>query len=117
MALFVLLIVGVIVAQTWIDFRDESRNLSLPDWAKGTALSGVVAALLTAAASFASYWLENAGNPAESAFVPDRFWPELAFVASVMAIMIAAIRKHRIRVLMLFVGLVTAVFLFMMRPA
>ncbi len=34
-ALFVLLIVGVVVAQTWLDWRDTAKKWVLPDWAQG----------------------------------------------------------------------------------
>jgi len=114
-ALFVLLVVGIIVALTWVDFRDSNKDWVLPDWARGTALAGVVAALLTGAASFASFWLQDAGSSAEGSFVPKLFWPELGFVLCVMAVMVAAMRKNRIRVMILFVGLLTAVFVFLFR--
>ena len=54
MALFVLIVVGLVVAQTWFDWRDAKRDWIVPEWAKGMALAGVVAASLTAAASYAS---------------------------------------------------------------
>jgi hypothetical protein len=114
-ALFILLVVGIIVAATWVDFRDTNKGWALPDWAKGTALAGVVAALLTAAASFASFWLQDAASSSDGAIVPSVFWPELGFVLCVMAVMVAAMRKNRIRVMILFVGLLTAVFVFLFR--
>jgi len=114
-ALFVLLVVGLIVALTWVDFRDTYKNWVLPDWAKGTALAGVVAALLTGAASFASFWIQDAAGASDGSFVPTVFWPELGFVLCVMAVMVAAMRKNRIRVMLLFVGLLTAVFVFLFR--
>lgn len=115
MALFILLVVGIIVAATWVDFRDTNKGWVLPDWAKGTALAGVVAALLTAAASFASFWLQDAGSSGNGSIVPTVFWPEFGFVLCVMGIMVAAMRKNRIRVMILFVGLLTAVFVFLFR--
>lgn len=114
-ALFVLLVVGIIVALTWVDFREINKDWALPDWAKGTALAGVVAALLTGAASFASFWLQDAGRSSGDSFVPAPFWPELGFVLCVMAVMIAAMRKNRLRVMILFVGLLSAVFVFLFR--
>ena len=115
MALFVLLVVGIIVALTWVDFRDSNKGWELPDWAKGAALAGVIAALLTGAASFASFWLQDAGSSSDGPLVPALFWPELGFVLCVMAVMIAAMRKNRVRVMILFVGLLTAVFVFLFR--
>ena len=43
-ALFVLILVGVVVGQTWLDWRDSLKKWRIPDWAKGTGLAGVVAA-------------------------------------------------------------------------
>jgi uncharacterized membrane protein len=114
-ALFILLVVGIIVAATWVDFRDTNKGWVLPDWAKGAALAGVVAALLTGAASFASFWLQEAGSASDGSMVPTVFWPELGFILCVMAVMVAAMRKNRIRVMILFVGLLTAVFVFLFR--
>jgi hypothetical protein len=114
-ALFILLVVGIIVASTWVDFRDSNRGWVLPDWAKGTALAAVVAALLTGAASFASSWLQDAGSAGDGSLMPPLFWPELGFVLCVMAVMVAAMRQNRIRVMILFVGLLTAVFVFLFR--
>lgn len=115
MALFVLLIVGIVVAQTWIDFRDANKDFVLPDWARGAALAAVVATLLTGAASFASFYLQEAGSSGDAAFVPRSFWPELALVACVMAIMVAAMKKNRLHIMMLFIGLAMAIFVFIFR--
>ena len=115
MALFVLIIVGIVVAQTWVDFRDTNKDWVPPDWAKGAALAGVLAALLTAASSFASFWIEEAGSSTDGGFLPHMFWPELGFVLCVMGVMIAAMRKNRLRIMILFVGLITAVFVFLFR--
>ena len=114
-ALFVLLIVGIVVAQTWIDFRDANKDFVLPDWARGAALAAVVATLLTGAASFASSYLQEAGSPGDPSFVPRAFWPELALVVCAMAIMVAAMKKNRLRIMMLFIGLATAIFVFIFR--
>ncbi len=59
MALFVLILVGVVVAQTWLDWRDTLKKWVFPNWAKGTALAGVIAASLTAITSFASVLLQE----------------------------------------------------------
>jgi len=114
-ALFVLLVVGIVVSLTWVDFREYQKDWGLPDWAKGAALAGVVAALLTGAASFASFWLQAAGSSNDNSFVPPLFWPELGFVLCVMAVMVAAMRKNRVRVMILFVGLLAAVLVFLFR--
>lgn len=115
MALFVLLVVGLVVALTWVDFREFNKDWVIPDWAKGMALAGVVAALLTAASSFASFWLQSAGSSGDNSLVPRLFWPELGFVLCAMAVMVAAMRRNRLRVMILFIGLLTAVFVFLFR--
>lgn len=110
MALFVLIVVGVVVAQTWIDFRDTSKNRGLPDWAKGTALAGVVAVSLTAVSSFASYWLQSAGDSGSQTFMPRQFWPEAVFLVCVMGIIVITMRKKRLRLMLLLTALATAGF-------
>ena len=52
MALFVLMVAALVVAQTWLDWRDAKKDWVVPEWAKGLALAGAVAASLTAAPSF-----------------------------------------------------------------
>src|ERR1700747_3533286 len=58
-ALLVLLIVGVVVVQTWLEWRDTRRGWHLPQWARGLALGALVVTPLTATASFASMWYED----------------------------------------------------------
>ena len=80
MALFVLILVGVVVAQTWLDWRDSLKKWVLPDWARGAALAGVIAATLTAVTSFASVWIQDSATQSGSDSVSKLFWPELAFL-------------------------------------
>jgi hypothetical protein len=108
-ALFVLIIVGVVVAQTWLDWRDARKNWVLPDWAKGVALAGSLGALLTAATSSASYLIQDAAggwNGGSSGL----FWPELGFLLCAMAVVIFAVRKKRMRVLLALSALLIAAF-------
>lgn len=113
MALFVLFIVGVVVVQTWLDWRDARKNWVMPEWAKGVALAGALGALLTAATSSASFLMQDAaGEWNGGGFGSGLFWPELGFLLCGMAIIIFAVRKKRMRVLLaLFVLLIAAFWL------
>lgn len=111
MALFVLAVVGVIVAQTWLDWRDTKKHIAVPDWARGTALAGVVAITLAAATSFASSWLQSASGE-WNAVLGSRFWLESAFLLCTMGIIIFAVRKKRLRIVFLLAaGALVAVWL------
>ena len=75
MALFVLILVGVVVAQTWLDWRDAKKAWVIPEWAKGMALGGLLAVSLAATSSVATVWLrEDAGQWTDS-FSPASFGP------------------------------------------
>jgi hypothetical protein len=93
-----------------MDCRDAKRKWIVPDWAKGMALAGAVAASLTGAASYASYWL---GDPASQAGDPLHsgvFWPELAFAAFAMSVIVFGIRTKRLRLMLILTGVLTAAF-------
>jgi hypothetical protein len=110
-ALFVLFIVGVVVVQTWLDWRDARKNWVMPEWAKGVALAGALGALLTAATSSASFLMQDAaGEWNGGGFGSGLFWPELGFLLCGMAIIIFAVRKKRMRVLLALSGLLIAAF-------
>jgi hypothetical protein len=109
-ALFVIAIVALVVAQTWMDWRDAKRKWVVPDWAKGMALAGAVAASLTGLASYASYWL---GDPASQMGDPLHsgvFWPELAFAGFAMAVIVLGIRTKRLRLMLLVTAVLTVAF-------
>jgi hypothetical protein len=107
LALFVLIIVGLVVGLTWMDWRDSLKGFVVPNWAKGMALGGVVAASLAAAASFASVWLRDAATQMTGGIITWRFWVELAFLAAVLGLIVLAARRKRIR-WMLFVACLLA---------
>jgi hypothetical protein len=109
-AVFVLILVGVVVAQTWADWRDTLKNLAVPDWAKGTALAGVIAASLAALTSFASVWIQDAASPTVSALPSRLFWPELAFLLCMMGVIVLSVRKKRLRLMLLLVAMVFGAF-------
>jgi hypothetical protein len=109
-ALFVLLLVGVVVAQTWLDWRDAKKAWIIPEWAKGVALGGVIAVSIAASTSVATVWLrEDAGQWAD-ALSSRLFWPELLFVLSGMGIIVVAARKKWLRLMLLVAGVVVVAF-------
>jgi hypothetical protein len=110
LALFVLMVVGLVVAQTWLDWRDTKKGWVVPDWAKGTALAGVLAVSLTAATSFASAWIQDPANQTDSDFSISHLWPEIAFLFCVLGIIVFTVRKKRPRLMLLLTGVVVAAF-------
>jgi hypothetical protein len=100
-ALFVLMIVGLVVGVTWVDWRDSIRGWVVPDWAKGMALGGVVAVSLAAAASFASVWLRDAASQWTGGVVSYMFWVEFGFLLAMMGIIVLAARVKRVRMALL----------------
>lgn len=99
MALFVLLVVGIVVGATWLDWRDANQGWAMPEWAKGTALAGILGVVLTAASSFASAWIQDPATQRTVDFGSKLFWPELAFLACMLAVIVFAIKKKRMRLL------------------
>ncbi len=109
MALFVLLVVGVVVAQTWLDWRDTQKDWVVPEWAKGMALAGLVGVSLAAVSSYASVWLEDTSQT--TAGLGSRmFWPELGFLLCTMTIIVLAARKKSLRLMLLLAVFVAAAF-------
>jgi hypothetical protein len=110
-ALFVLFIVGVVVAQTWLDWRDARKGWVLPEWAKGVALAGALGALLTAGISSASFLMQDAaGEWNGGGFGSGLVWPELGFMLCGLAVIIFAVRKKRMRVLLALSALLIVAF-------
>jgi hypothetical protein len=109
-ALFVLILVGVVVTQTWLDWRDAKKAWSMPEWAKGMALGGVIAISLTATTSVAAVWLRDDAGDWTDAFSSRLFWPELVFVVCAMGILVVAARKKWLRLMLLLAGVLVAAF-------
>ena len=101
MALFVLILVGVVVAQTWTDWRDSLKSWHFPEWAKGVALGGTVGILIAAASSFATVWLRDSAAHLTGGFDSPYFWLELAFLIATMGIIVVATRRKRVRIVLL----------------
>jgi ABC-type uncharacterized transport system fused permease/ATPase subunit len=106
-ALFVLILVGVVVTQTWLDAK---KAWSMPEWAKGMALGGVIAISLTATTSVAAVWLRDDAGDWTDAFSSRLFWPELVFVVCAMGIWVVAARKKWLRLMLLLAGVLVAAF-------
>jgi len=109
-ALFVVVMIAIVVAQTWFDWRDARKNWVLPDWAKGMALAGLVAVSLTAATAFASYWIQESAGQTASGFGLRSFWPQLGFLLCGMGIIVGTLRKKRLRLMVILTGLLTIAF-------
>jgi hypothetical protein len=110
MALFVLVVVAVVIAQTWLDWRDAKKSWVVPEWAKGMALAGAVAASLAAVTSYASSWMQDAAAQSGSVFNARLFWPELGFLLCAMAVIVVAVRKKRLRLMLVLTAILTAAF-------
>jgi hypothetical protein len=109
-ALFVLAIVAIVVSLTWLDWCDAAKNWVLPDWAKGVALAGVVGVSLASLTAFASSWLQESGSSWDGGVSSRPFWPELAFLLCSMGIIIGAVRKKRLRILVVLAAVLIAAF-------
>jgi len=109
-ALFVLLLVGVVVAQTWFDWRDTNKARVVPEWAKGMALGGLIAVPLAAAAAVFSIWIREDPAIAAGAFGSHISWPAIAFLVFAMTILVLAVRKKGLRFMLLLAGVVVAAF-------
>jgi hypothetical protein len=110
MALFILLIVAIVVGQTWLDWRDAEHRIPQPAWASGVAFAGVLATSLTAATALASVFYSSAIGDWTSGLASGRILPQLGFLLCALGIIIAAVHKKRVRTLLLLAGLVTAAF-------
>jgi hypothetical protein len=109
-ALFVLLLVGLVVAQTWFDWRETKRARMVPEWARGMALGGLIAVPLAAAAAVISIWIREDPSVAAGAFGSRVTWPEIAFLVFAMTVLVLAVRKKGLRFMLLLAGVVIAAF-------
>ncbi|HUA02157.1 MAG TPA: hypothetical protein VMB02_17600 [Candidatus Aquilonibacter sp.] len=109
MALFVLILVGLVAGQTWLDWRETRKDWVIPDWAKGLALAGVVAVSLTAATSFASVWLQDSAGQWTGGFGSRFFWLELVFLFAILCMIVLATRRKQLRWLLVVASVITAV--------
>jgi len=105
-ALLVLLVVAMIVGQTWMDWRETRRDRTVPEWASGLAIAALVATPLTASASFASIWYQDSLG-LNGTGIGAWFWFEAGFALCAMGIIVAATRKKRLRTLVILSGVLT----------
>lgn len=111
MAFLVLLVVGIVVAQTWFDWRDAKSGWAIPEWMKGMALAGVCAVSLASATTFASSWLQSRGAAEQSGSTHSRlFWPELIFLVCALGIIVFGIRRKRLPLMVALTALLAAAF-------
>ena len=106
----VFLIVSVVVAQTWTDWRKSSGDWVLPEWAKGVALGGVAAVSLAALSTFASMWLQDPGSALGGAFESRVFWPQVGLLVFGVSLVFLMVRKRSLPWLLLIGGLVICAF-------
>ena len=110
MALFVIAVVALVVAQTWLDWRDARKSWVVPEWVKGLALAGVVGVSLTAATSFASVWMQDSAGQWTTGMGSGLFWPQMGFLLCAMGIIIATLRKKCLRLMLILTALLTFAF-------
>jgi hypothetical protein len=111
-ALFVLIIVGLVVALTWLDWRDSKNDWVLPSWVKGMALGGVIAVSLAAATSFASVWLGDESGQLTAGFGSRLFLAEAGFLFALMGVIVFAARRKWLRMALLLACMLIAAFVF-----
>jgi hypothetical protein len=111
-ALFVLILVGLVVTLTWLDWRDTNRKWVFPEWAKGMALGGVLAASLAAVSSCASLWIRDGAGQSNTGTGFEVFWMELVFLLTMMGIIVFAARKRKLRLVLLLGCVIIAAFWF-----
>ncbi len=106
MALLVLMVVGLIVTQTWMDWSRSHRGWAVPEWASGVAIAALISAPLTASACFASIWYQDSLG-LNGTGIGAWFWFEAGFALCAMGIIVAATRKKRLRTLFILSGVLT----------
>jgi hypothetical protein len=103
--LFVVLIVSVVVGQTWLDWRDSQRRAVAPAWAASLALAGVLSITLTVATTTAAALYQEAINQWQSG---SALWSQSVFLISMTGLVTAAVWKKRLRMLLLLAAALTA---------
>lgn len=110
MGLFVLFIIGLVVAQTWYDWRKNNKDLALPEWANGLALGGILAVSTAGLASFASAWMRDPSSQLGAIVDAHEFWPQVALVAVSTIVILLMARKRRLPWMVVLAGMVIAAF-------
>ncbi|HXU49243.1 MAG TPA: hypothetical protein VN727_09350 [Candidatus Binatia bacterium] len=110
MGLFVLIIIAVVVAQTWHDWRKNSKDLVVPEWAKGLALGGVLAVSIAGLASFASAWMQDPMSQLGGILESHEIWPQIGLVGISATVILLMARKRRLPWMLLLAGMILAAF-------
>lgn len=110
MGLFVLLIIGIVVAQTWYDWRKNSKDWALPEWVRGAALGGVLAVSIAGLSSFAAGWIQDPHPQLSGMLESHTLWPQVGLVAVSATVILLMARKRRLPWLLLLGGMVFAAF-------
>ena len=112
MALFVLILVGVVVAQTWADWRDARAKLVIADWAKRQPVRWRAPWPLRWPPLLhlprCGFKIRRRSRGRQS--LPGFFWSELIFLLCMMGVVILSLRKKRLRLMLLLVGMVVGAF-------
>jgi len=106
----VIVIVALVMGQTWWDWRDVQRKSPLPRWVGGVALAGILAAGFSGAASMGSMFYQHTVGELRSGFGSSTFWPEAAFLLCGMGVIVASVRKKSVRSLLLVAGVMAFAF-------
>jgi hypothetical protein len=110
LGLFVLIIIGTVVAQTWYDWRKNSKDWVLPEWVRGVALGGVLAVSTAGLSSFAAGWMQDP-HPQLGGMLESRaLWPQVCLFAVSASVILLMARKRRLPWLFLLAGMVLAAF-------
>ncbi|MHB8412487.1 MAG: hypothetical protein ACYDDI_11160 [Candidatus Acidiferrales bacterium] len=107
MALFVVLIVALVIGQTWWDWRDAKRGPAVPHWIGVLALAGLLAASLSGATSMGSVLYQHTVGELQSGLGSGMFWAEFAFLLCGLGVIIAAVLKKSVRTLLLVAGILS----------
>jgi len=110
LGLFVLIIIAVVVAQTWHDWRKNSKDLVVPEWAKGLALGGVLAVSIAGLASFASAWMQDPMSQLGGILESHEIWPQIGLVAISATVILLMACKRRLPWMLLLAGMILAAF-------
>lgn len=109
MALFVLIVVGLVVAQTWLDWRETKRAWVVPDWVKGVALASVLVISLASTTSFAYSWLGGEAGDWSIDLSSRRFWFQTGFLVCTMGLIVLGAHKKRLRLALFMAGIAAAI--------
>lgn len=110
MGLLVLVIIGIVVAQTWYDWRKNSKDWVLPEWVRGVALGGVLAVSTAGLSSFAAGWIGEPHAQLGGMLTSHTLWPQVGLVAVSATVILLMARQRRLPWLLLLAGMVLAAF-------